>query len=516
MLSNVYGQRRLALVIGNASYADNALRNPLNDASDLSETLENLGFTVTLKKNVNQQQMEEAVDLFATKAHDDDIVLFYYSGHGMQLNGENYLIPVYEKIKSETDCKYKAVNANWILEKLEKAKISIIIMDACRDNPYRGMKSNAVKGMAAMTTQSKGTFIVYATGPNQTAEDGTGRNSPLVIQNVTQEVSESTGDRQIPWRLSNLTEDFYFAGTAGDLKNQPQKQVQVETVPLYGTLQVISNETGSLYLDEVFICEVKPNEKKLLKNITTGEHKAKIKTNKAEKQNSVFIAADQTSMINFVFTKEAEIAITNSDDNFYSGTVTDIDGNVYKVVKIGSQYWMAENLKVTHYRNGEPIPHVTDAIQWSKLTNGAYCNYDNDEALANVYGRLYNWFAVNDSRKISPKGWHVPTNVEWQTLVDYLGGSGIGGSKLKESGNVHWRESANASSNESGFSALPGGGRSYDDGAFGNVGYIASFWSSTEDDSIYACNCLLFYDSSDVCLYDSNKRYGFSVRCVRD
>ncbi|MCK4448089.1 MAG: fibrobacter succinogenes major paralogous domain-containing protein, partial [Candidatus Marinimicrobia bacterium] len=174
---------------------------------------------------------------------------------------------------------------------------------------------------------------------------------------------------------------------------------------------------------------------------------------------------------------------------------------------------MAENLKVTHYRNGDPIPNVTDNTDWSNLTTGAYCNYDNNGSNVTTYGRLYNWHAVSDARQIAPAGWHVPSDEEWQTLVDYLGGSGVAGGKMKETGTTHWNSPNTGATNESGFSALPGGYR-YLDGGYYDMGYYAYFWSSTEGSSGSAWSRHLYYDHSEVGRYFEGKRLGFSVRCV--
>jgi uncharacterized protein (TIGR02145 family) len=198
-----------------------------------------------------------------------------------------------------------------------------------------------------------------------------------------------------------------------------------------------------------------------------------------------------------------------------SNTVTDIDGNVYQTVTIGTQVWMAENLKVTHYRNGDPVPNVTDGGTWSGLSTGAYCNYNNDTGNVATYGRLYNWYGVADSRNIAPAGWHVASDAEWQTLVDYLGGSAVAGGKLKEVGTTHWNPPNTGATNESGFSALPGGYRS-SNGYFYDMGSYAYFWSSTESYSYYAWYRYLYYDYSQVSRHYDYKRYGFSVRCVRD
>jgi len=221
-----------------------------------------------------------------------------------------------------------------------------------------------------------------------------------------------------------------------------------------------------------------------------------------------------------------EFEVSDIDSITFSATVTDIDGNVYQTVTIGTQEWMAENLKVTHYRNGDPIPHVTDAATWEGLTSGAYCEYDNDGGNVATYGRLYNWYAVDDSRNIAPEGWHVPTDEEWKQLEMYLGmsqseaddagwrGTDEGG-KLKESGTTHWASPNTGATNESGFTALPGGYR-FGSGYFDGMGYLAGFWSSTEGSSSNAWYRGLGYDDAQVYRGYHYEHYGFSVRCVRD
>ena len=198
------------------------------------------------------------------------------------------------------------------------------------------------------------------------------------------------------------------------------------------------------------------------------------------------------------------------------GTVTDIDGNVYQTILIGDQEWMMENLKVTHYRNGEPISNLTNNNDWTNTTSGAYCYYNNDPDNADTYGALYNWYAVDDSRNIAPTGWHVPTDDDWQELIDYLGGSGVAGGKMKETGTTHWNIPNTGATNESGFTALPGGDRYGSSGYFNNIGYDAYFWSSTENSSNNAWLRELNYNNSGVYHYYNNKKYGFSVRCLRD
>lgn len=197
-----------------------------------------------------------------------------------------------------------------------------------------------------------------------------------------------------------------------------------------------------------------------------------------------------------------------------SETLADIDGNVYKTVEIGKQIWMAENLKVTRYRNGDEIPNVKDCSAWAGLSSGARCAYDDREYKADVYGYLYNWYAVSDGRKIAPSGWHMPTDEEWQTLVDYLGGENVAGGKMKETGTSHWKRLNTGATNVSGFSGLPGGYLS--DGSFYYLGIDASFWSATEYGADIAWSRYLCYGNSRVYRQSCIKLNGFSVRLLRD
>jgi len=197
------------------------------------------------------------------------------------------------------------------------------------------------------------------------------------------------------------------------------------------------------------------------------------------------------------------------------GVVIDIDGNVYQTVKIGDQCWMAENLKVTRYRNGDPIYHILDPGQWEILTIGAYCEFDNNPVNVAEYGRLYNWYAVDDSRGLAPAGWHMPTDAEWQALVDYLGGDGSAGGKMKETGTAHWNTPNIGATNESGFTALPGGYRGTG-GFYYNMGFHAYFWSSTEETGSHAWLRLLSYLYAAAVRGDDYKQFGYSIRCVRD
>ncbi len=215
-----------------------------------------------------------------------------------------------------------------------------------------------------------------------------------------------------------------------------------------------------------------------------------------------------------VFVSNCKKDTDDDDNNKSTVTVTDIDGNVYHTVGIGTQVWMVENLKTTRYRNGNSIPLVTDEAQWANLT-AAYCNYDNDMNIANTYGRLYNWYAVSDSRNIAPVGWHVPSAVEWKTLVDYFGGADVAANMLKEQGATHWQSPNTGATGESGFLALPGG-YCRPDGIFRHLGNDGIWWTSIEHNTTEAWARCMFYCYETVNYTSSGKSFGFSVRCIKD
>jgi uncharacterized protein (TIGR02145 family) len=184
-----------------------------------------------------------------------------------------------------------------------------------------------------------------------------------------------------------------------------------------------------------------------------------------------------------------------------------------KSVKIGNQVWMVENLNVDHYRNGDPIWEVKDAVQWSNLASGSCCYYNSNISNGQVYGKLYNWYAVNDARGLCPKGWHVPGDDEWTELENFLGGSEIAGGKLKTT--TGWDLPNGKATNSSRYTALPGGYR-YVDGSFDAIGKFGYWWSDTENDFNNAWGRRLSYINSDLGRNSVSKHGGFSVRCIKD
>ena len=179
-------------------------------------------------------------------------------------------------------------------------------------------------------------------------------------------------------------------------------------------------------------------------------------------------------------------------------------------VSIGKQVWTTKNLEAETYRNGEAIPQVQDAAAWSKLSTGAWCYYENNTANGTTYGKLYNWFAVNDARGLAPKGYHIPTDAEWTILSENLGDQA--GTKMKST--TGWNEDGNGT-NESGFAGLPGGYRT-NDGNFYYVGASGNWWSLSESNTDVAWYRNLSDDDGNVYRSFNDKQFGFSVRCLRD
>jgi len=204
--------------------------------------------------------------------------------------------------------------------------------------------------------------------------------------------------------------------------------------------------------------------------------------------------------------------------------VEDIPVQEYETVTISNQEWMTKNLDVSTYRNGDEIPQVTDPIEWSNLSTGAWCYYENKSENGVTYGKLYNWYAVNDPRGLAPAGYHIPSDAEWTTLIDNLGGDSVAGGKMKEAGLVHWDSPNEGANNSSGFTGLPGSIRYYD-GLFikvlggesiGILGQDGYWWSLKEDDATTAYYCLLSSDDSRADNLNGLKKNGCSVRCIKD
>ncbi len=211
----------------------------------------------------------------------------------------------------------------------------------------------------------------------------------------------------------------------------------------------------------------------------------------------------------------SELSFMTQVINVTGPSVTDIEGHIYQTVTNCNQTWTKTNLIVSKYRNGDVIPEVTDPTEWANLTTGAWCYFANTTLNGTTYGKLYNWYAVTDSRGLAPEGYHIPSDTEWTTFTSCLGGETIAGGKIKETGTAHWETPNTGATNESGFKALPGGYR-YDNGTFSTTGFFGYWWSSSNNFSNIAWDRYLYYNYGDIYRNSFNKAAGFSVRCIKD
>ena len=242
-------RKRVALVVGNSSYLSSPLKNPANDARTMARSLRKLGFDVDEKTDLNYFQFNEAVENFGNRLKTGGVGLFYYAGHGMQVQGNNYLIPVDAKMKSENEVRYKAIDAGLVLAKMEQAKsdVNIVVLDACRDNPFGRSFRSSSHGLANMEAPN-GTIIAYATAPGKTASDGEGDTNGLytaelvrvldtpglkvedVFKRVLRGVREKSGNVQVPWLATSFEGDFYFTSPLGttDVQASPIQSKPME------------------------------------------------------------------------------------------------------------------------------------------------------------------------------------------------------------------------------------------------------------------------------------------------
>lgn len=239
--------QRVALVIGNSAYTTAPLKNPVNDARAIAQALQELGFEVEYEENLSQNEMKRAIRAFGQKARSGGVRLFYYAGHGIQVNGENYLIPVNADFNNELEVEYETVNAGLVLAQLEEAEhsLNIIILDACRNNPLTRSFRSATRGLAAINAPS-GTLIAYATAPGSVASDGEGSNGlytqellrymrtpGLSVENIFKQVRISvrgkSAGKQTPWESSSLTADFFFSGANNAAATQREEPTRPAT-----------------------------------------------------------------------------------------------------------------------------------------------------------------------------------------------------------------------------------------------------------------------------------------------
>lgn len=202
----------------------------------------------------------------------------------------------------------------------------------------------------------------------------------------------------------------------------------------------------------------------------------------------------------------------------FGGSPCNKEKETCTLITTGTQTFMDKNLVVVTYRNGDVIPQVSDQTAWESLTTGAWCHYNNDPANDTIYGKLYNWYAVNDPRGLAPQGWHIPTIAEWQCFSISLGGEFVAGGKMKTTGTSRWKSPNTGATNESRFAGLPGGwlcGKN-SCGGFGQIGDGGYWWSTSEKGSDFALHRNLSSAGAGLASNYAAKSTGFSVRCLRD
>ncbi len=508
-------EKRLALIVGNSAYAGGcALKNPVNDANLMAATLTTLGFTVIKRVNVRKADLEKVIYEFSKKLKDYDVALFYYAGHGIQVDGKNYLIPIDAKLNDKTAVRFEAVSINYVIDEFEyyPDNTNIVILDACRDNPFKMWSRGNSRGFKAIPPAS-GTIIAFATSEGATAADNSSSANGLYTTHLVRQlkipqsiesafkktriaVQRASNGKQSPQEWTKLTGDFYFAKQKKSENANTPTIGNVESTAIYGSINLNTEISGTLYIDGNIIGSVNANTKVPINKIVTGNRKIEI-LGAETWTGTVNIYKNQTTIVTAKSIKKSFDLPKQLTDNR--------DGKTYKIVEIGNQVWMAENL--AYY-----------------TSNGCWA-YDNKQSNVNKYGYLYNW---ETAKKVCPDGWHLPNDNEWKKLEMYLGMSqadaddtdyrGINiGSKLASNSSV-WNSGSlirNSEIGTSGFSAFPGGYRS----SSGNFNYIGSYglwWGSTASSSDYAWSRRLGYNYSKVSRSTDSKAYGFSVRCVRD
>jgi uncharacterized protein (TIGR02145 family) len=349
--------------------------------------------------------------------------------------------------------------------------------------------------------------------PNPMVENSTLEIFPVVEGDAVVTICDMTGKKltQIQCYLETTGQDFKISGLNNGLY---LINVQGKGYQLSGKLISYGNYNGKINFERVSV------------NTKYIDKKASEKTDSKGMLSTVDMEYSTGDILKFTATSgdystvNTFIPVSDSQVTFNFLPCADGDNNNYSVVQIGTQIWMAENLRTTKYNDGAVIPLITDINAWAVLTTPGYCWYNNDEAtFKNTYGGLYNWYVTdissNGGKEVCPTGWHLPSDAEWTTLSTFLGGESIAGGKMKETGTTHWASPNSDATNESGFTSIPGGSR-YFDGTFDLLGQYSQWWSSSEFSIDNSWFRYLAVDNGSVTRISDSKQYGLSLRCFRE
>jgi hypothetical protein len=415
-------ERRIALVIGNSAYSSGPLKNPVNDAVAMAAQLQKLGFTVILKKNANLRGMEDSLTDFGNRLKRGGVGLFFYAGHGLQVGGVNYLVPIGAKINRESDIKYDTLDTGKVLDEMANANngLNIVILDACRDNPYTRSFRNAARGLAILSNAPSGTFISYSTGPGNVARDGEGRNSPYtaalikhmteqgqpveqVFKKVRQTLASKSGGTQIPWELSSLQGNFFFVpGSARTATESSPAEMQLEK----------RKPGADNTVDELELAMAKIQQQKEDKAAQKAEREEKFRTLLADVKK-------YKTIIKEVIDAETKVAawrgLTKKYPSWSAGLETghadkivamaineDIDGSFKKIT--GEEGFIFD-FRFIDSGNGTVLDTST-SLMWAARDNGSDINWAN----AKSYCENYRGGDYTD--------WRMPTQDELAKLYD--------------------------------------------------------------------------------------------------
>lgn len=431
---------RKALLIGNADYKERPLMNPVNDVNDIAKVLQDFGFEVSVFSNTSKKNMRNAIDDFSNKLVTTDEVLFYYSGHGVQLAGKNYLIPIDAALNDEIDCEIDGYKADWVLQKLAIAQLTIFVLDACRDNPFN-KRGGSSKGLALMQGDNKTQYIIYATESGSVAEDGKNRNSPFatafirnvkdsnkkiedMMKDIKNEVRAATSNRQTPTAYGIIDVDFYFNAMSTRERyltkevSKPIIPITVETEYVSGNLKIESSSAGEIWLNGNKLCSITQGEIKILKNISAGINEIEFKSASGSEKKKVSIEKDKTIVLSFsrhpdlVESKQANVVALPPSNH----TLIYVQGGTYQM---GNTFGDGEG-------DEKPAHRVTLSSfligkyevtqkQWHDLMGNSRSNNSNENLpIANV-----TWYdAIEFCNKLSIKEGLTPCYIIDKTKMD--------------------------------------------------------------------------------------------------
>ena len=452
-------ETRVALVIGNGKYQfNNTLKNPVNDAADIAASLQRNGFTVTILTDAGRAAMEKAVrDFGAALKGPDAVGLFYYSGHGAQAEGQNYLLPVDADIQDVDELRYKAVDAESVLAKMRSAgnKLNIVVLDACRNNPFPGSSRAAEKGLSVVRVKVPESVIVYATDPGSTAADGTGRNSPftaafiasmeepgldisVVMKRVTSRVQADTGGAQTPWVSTNLTRDFAFkpasgSGSAAAAAPSVPSKPKMTVTKSYGAISVTARTAGTLYLDGVELGALGAGASARLDDVEAGERSLEIRYADGKRETSrTTVSGGGTASAAFAYVVAAPAVKPEGTPTTLRGEIN-VKGGAFRM---GSDTGESDEKPVHEVRVSDFLMMKTEVTQkdYAALMGA---NPASGYGVGDSYP-VYNvsWYdAVGYANKLSERdglkrcytisgtevscdwsanGWRLPTEAEWE------------------------------------------------------------------------------------------------------